>query len=279
MRTVTVAGAKGGTAKTTTVLNLAAALAAQGHRVGIADCDPQSTATLGMRRPPVADPLHATPITVESAGWPNACLLLSGGRTLVSATRAEVRAHLTRRDLRDQLDVLLVDTVPAVSEIVLASLDVADLVVVPFKPEPFSVPGLADMVSTTRHVRAAARVRALATMVQDRRGATARTLDKVEKQFGGVLYRTQVPDDAAVVNASERYMSVVTHTPRSRAAAAYLAVAAEVAADLGLKRPRAAAGAVHAPAVPAATAPAAPAAAAPKSRGRTSRGQSLRSHP
>jgi chromosome partitioning protein len=239
MRTITIAGAKGGTAKTTTVLNLAAALAATGLRVGVADCDPQSTATLGFRRPPVADPLRTAPAMVESAGWPDGCLLLSGGRTLVSATRAEVRNHLTRRELRDQLDVLLVDTVPAVSEIVLASLDVADLVIVPFKPEPFSVPGLADMLSTAQHVRAAARLRALATMVQERRGATARTLEKVEKQFGGVLYRTQVPDDAAVVNASERYMSVVAHTPRSRAASAYVAVSAEIAADLGLKRPRA----------------------------------------
>lgn len=238
MRTITIAGAKGGTAKTTTVLNLAAALAAEGFRVGVADCDPQSTATLGMRRPPVADPLRTAPAMVESAGWPDGCLLLAGGRTLVSATRGEVRNHLTRRELRDQLDVLLVDTVPAVNEIVLASLDVADLVIVPFKPEPFSVPGLADMLSTAQHVRAAARLRALATMVQDRRGATARTLEKVEKQFAGVLYRTQVPDDAAVVNASERYMSVVAHTPRSRAATAYMAVGAEIAADLGLKRSR-----------------------------------------
>jgi chromosome partitioning protein len=239
MRTITIAGAKGGTAKTTTVLNLAAALAAEGFRVAVADCDPQSTATLGMRRPPVADPLRAEPARIESAGWPDGCVLLPGGRTLVSATRAEVRNHLTRREVRDQVDLLLVDTVPAVSEIVLASLDVADLVIVPFKPEPFSVPGLADMLSTARHVRAAARLRALATMVQDRRGATARTLEKVERQFPGTLYRTQVPDDAAVVNASERYLSVVTHSPRSRAAAAYLTVGAEISADLGLKRPRA----------------------------------------
>jgi chromosome partitioning protein len=235
MRTITVAGAKGGTAKTTTVLNLAAALAATGLRVGVADCDPQSTATLGMRRPPVADPLTTPPVRIESAGWPDGCLLLAGGRTLVSATRAQVRTHLSRRDVRNQLDVLLVDTVPAVSEIVLASLDVADLVVVPFKPEPFSVPGLTDMLSTARHVRAAARLRALATMVQERRGATARTLEKVAKQFPGALYRTQVPDDAAVVNASERYLSVVAHTPRSRAAAAYAAVGAEITEDLGIR--------------------------------------------
>lgn len=235
MRTITIAGAKGGTAKTTTVLNLAAALAADGYRVGVADCDPQSTATLGMRRPPVADPITAVPSLVESAGWPNGCLLLAGGRTLVSATRAEVRNHLTGRALHDQLDVLLVDTVPAVSEIVLASLDVADLVIIPFKPEPFSVPGLADMLATARHVRATARLRALATMVQERRGATARTLEKVEHQHPGTLYRTQVPDDAAVVNASERYASVIAHSPRSRAAAAYVAVGAEIAADLGLR--------------------------------------------
>ena len=237
MRTITIAGAKGGTAKTTTVLNLAAALAAEGFRVGVADCDPQSTATLGMRRPPVADPLRTTPAMVESAGWPDGCLLLAGGRTLVSATRAEVRDHLSRRDLRDRLDLLLVDTVPAVSEIVLASLDVADLVVVPFRPEPFSVPGLADMLATARHVRAAARLRALATMVQERRGATGRTLARIEQQFPGTLYRTQVPDDAAVVNASERYLSVVAHAPRSRAASAYVAVSAEIAADVGLARP------------------------------------------
>lgn len=235
MRTVTVAGAKGGTAKTTTVLNLAAALAAQGWRVGVADCDPQSTATLGMRRAPVADPLRTEPSVVESAGWPDGCLLLAGGRTLVSATRAEVRNHLARPDLRAELDVLFVDTVPAVSEIVLASLDVADLVIVPFKPEPFSVPGLADMLATAHHVRSTARLRALATMVQERRGATGRTLDKIERQFAGTLYRTQVPDDAAVVNASERYASVIAHSPRSRAATAYVAVAAEIAADLGLR--------------------------------------------
>ena len=234
MLTITVAGAKGGTAKTTTVLNLAAALAAEGVRVGVADCDPQSTATLGMRRPPVADPLKAEPVMVESAGWPDGCLLLPGGRTLVSATRAQVRTHLSRRALRDALDVMFVDTVPAVSEIVLASLDVADLVLVPFKPEPFSVPGLADMVSTAKHVRADVRVRALATMVQERRGATGRTLARIEKQFPRLLYENQVPDDAAVVNASERYMSVVAHSPRSRAAAGYRAVAAEMRADLGI---------------------------------------------
>ena len=238
MQTLTIVGAKGGTAKTTTVLNLAAALAADGFRVGVADCDPQSTATLGMRRPPVADPLRTPPAAVESAGWPDGCLLLAGGRTLISATRAEVRNHLARRELRDQLDVLLVDTAPAVSESVLAALDAADLVVIPFKPEPYSLPGLTDMLSTARHVKAGLRLRALATMVQERRGATARTLAKVERQFPGTLYRTQVPDDAAVVNASEKYLSVIAHTPRSRAASAYRSVSAEIAGDLGLKRPK-----------------------------------------
>lgn len=246
MKVITIAGAKGGTGKTTTALTVASELATGGLRVALADCDPQASATSAFRHAPVADPCAAQEISIElgaqksvktdtEAPCSGGLWLLRGGRPLATATKAEIHAHLKRAD--GYVDVVVVDTVPTIGPITMAAIEAAELVIVPLQPAPLPVAGLFDMLRLVQRVNSAARARAVLTLVKHRRAMVDRIARQIELKVPGLLYESRIPDDAQCEWALTAFQAVTRFNHRSTAAAAYRSLTNEIRADLGLRAP------------------------------------------
>lgn len=226
---------KGGTGKTTTAVNLAYELACLGLHIALVDCDPQASCTQALGQLPVADPFTAAPVQLALGGAPaasdaGAVWLTRGGRTLTSATRTRVLSHL--REAGAGADVLVVDTLPAVSPLTLAALSIADVALVALQPAPLPMSGLEDLLDTCRQVNPYARVRALFTLVKPRRTMLSRIQDAINRRHPGLLCPIYIPDDAPCESATAARMPVGRYESRSRSALAYRIVAKTVLGEL-----------------------------------------------
>lgn len=244
MKTITIAGAKGGTGKTTTTVALAYELALLGHDIMIVDCDPQAMATQGLRQRPTDAPFASEPVQLDFGFPPSSSIspdvrvgtvmLARGGRTLALASRAEVATHL--RVLRASADILLVDTTSMVAPTTMAALAAADLVVIPVQAAPYSVSGLMDVLQVSMRVNPLAVARALLTQVNSRRWLSGHVAEAIEDRWPRLLYEARIPEDARCERASLMCLPVGRFDARSRSAAAYRALAPETIQDLCLRR-------------------------------------------
>ena len=239
MKTITIAGAKGGTGKTTTAIAVSYELARAGYRVTIADCDPQAMATQGLRQSPTDAPLATEPTQLEfdfRSSWngrsTGALHLARGGRSLATASRADVGDHLRR--LATAVDFLVVDTSATMAPPLLAAIEAADLIVVSLHAAPYCLSGLRDMLQTVTQINASARIRALLTQVKGRRRMVEYIATAVEARYPALLYETRVPHDAQCESASGECVPVGRFDARSRAAVAYHTLAHAMRSDLGL---------------------------------------------
>lgn len=237
MHTISVVGAKGGTAKSATAHALAHVLAASGLDITIVDADPQGSLTrrLGLNR--AADPLTTDPATVDLERVPAATgriLLVPGGRALEGAGEPEVRAHF-RRAVALGGDLVLVDTPPALGPLVRSAMAVSDLVLIPCAPGAESLDGVADMRAAAEDVHPGVLVRAFVVLAHRRSRILRWTQSTADLAFPGVLYRDLVvPYEVAAAEAGTLRLPVTASAPKSRAAAAYRTLAVRLATDLGL---------------------------------------------
>jgi len=226
VRTLTVCGAKGGTAKTTTAVTLAAELAALGFTVHLFDLDPQASATLALGVEPVGAPLDAEPVPIGEGGrfqlWP-------GGRALEALTVAQARELLGREE---GADVRVLDLPPRLGGVAVEALRVSALALVPLRPSPLDLPAFRDVASLLSGMEPTPTLRAVLTQVHGRRRLTRDVADYLENSAPGSLYRTQIPEDVRAAEAPGYGLAVTVYAPSSRAAAAYRELAREIVEDL-----------------------------------------------
>lgn len=220
MKVLTAATLKGGNAKTTTCLALAAALAEKGHAVTLVDADPQSTATMIFGLKPVAEPWAAEPIELYlkelHAG---SITLVRGGRPLRLANPKQRESFFRRDDL--QADVMIIDTAPGEIELVNMALQFADVALIPVEPSPLSLTGMSDVAALAQRLELSPPIRTVLTRVHKIRVSTRDLADRVERLLPGTLCRTMIPEDARVVDAPDFGLPVTLSQRRCRAAAAY----------------------------------------------------------
>ncbi|MDQ2731625.1 MAG: ParA family protein [Armatimonadota bacterium] len=239
---------KGGVGKTTTAVNLSAALVRQGLRVLLVDSDPQGNATSGVgidknvlqqclydcivRGVAAADVrlscsvngLHLLPATIKLADAEVEMVRLEG---------RETRLRNTLLPIRDEYDIILVDCPPSVGLLTVNTLVAADGAIVPMQCEFYSLEGVSNLLNTIELVRRQLnpplRIEGvLATMYDPRMNLTEQVVSELRTYFGDRLFKTVIPRNVRLSEAPSHGLSVLDYDPRCRGAEAYLQLAQEI---------------------------------------------------
>jgi len=251
-RILTVANQKGGVGKTTTVLNIATAMAMCGRPVLVIDIDPQGNLTsgLGLRQQRAAggtvyealtgdadDPTGFVISTrIENLSLMPADRSLTGAEIeLVSMPARERRLKRVLDPLRGRFDYLIVDCPPSLGLLTLNALVAADSVLIPLHCEYFALEGLADLVATMRRVRAGLNPSldiegVLLTMYDDRTNLGQQVARDVRAFFREKVFQTVIPRNVRLGEAPSHGIPAVLYDVKSRGAEAYVALAHEVLA-------------------------------------------------
>jgi chromosome partitioning protein len=247
-RILAVVNQKGGVGKTTTTVNLAAALAQAGRRVLLVDVDPQGNATMGSgvdKRTLARTVYHALLGLGELSGI--RVRAERGGYDLVPANRelagAEVElVELPSRETRlkaalervaADYDYILIDCPPSLSLLTVNALAAAHRVLIPMQCEYYALEGLSDLVGTIKRVRAnlnpALDIAGLLRTMYDPRNTLSQQVSReLEAHFGDKVFRTLVPRNVRLAEAPSYGVPAVLWDPSSKGAQAYVALAGEV---------------------------------------------------
>lgn len=248
-RIIAMCNQKGGVGKTTTAINLGAALAEYGRKVLVADFDPQGAATIGLGinaldlETTVYDLLLSGNPDTKSAIChtvvPNLDVLpanidLSAAEVqLVNEVARESALARVLRPVADEYDVILIDCQPSLGLLTINALTAAHGVIVPVATEFFALRGVALLVDTIETVRDRINPRLkldgiVPTMVDSRTLHSREVLDRLLEAFGDLVYQTQVKRTVKFPDASVATEPITTHAPTHEGAEAYRQLAREV---------------------------------------------------
>jgi chromosome partitioning protein len=242
-RIMCIANQKGGVGKTTTAINLSAALAISGGRTLLVDLDPQCNATTGLGAAPAARHPFASLRPVERVirdASVDGLDLLPGSRSFDDITAlARGDASLFGRlgpffaEDTESYQYVLIDCPPSLGQLTEAALGCSTEVLMPIQCEYFAMEGLTQMIEVIRRVMHRAENHLefggiVLTMYDHTLELTHEVDSEVRDFFGDIVYETVVPRDVAVSEAPSHGQSVLHYAPRSRGARSYVELCMEV---------------------------------------------------
>ena len=245
---IAVANQKGGVGKTTTAVNLAAALAIEDQRVLLVDLDPQGNATMGtgidkyQLEHSTCDVLLGQSLiesVIQETALPKLHVLPANSELtaaevgLMNRPQRERRLEIALESVRDNYDYVIIDCPPSLNMLTLNALVAADGVLVPLQTEYYALEGLSSLMETIEQIRTSANPRLcieglLRTMHDARNNLGAEVSAQLLGHFGDKVYRTVIPRNVRVAEAPSFGMSVIEYDKNSRGAAAYAVLALEV---------------------------------------------------
>jgi len=242
---VAIANQKGGVGKTTTAINLGAALGALEKKVLLVDCDPQGNATRGLGLTAEAPHLYhvlngesAAAEAIRATEFPGLDLL-PANRDLVGVEVEfvgqdgwERRLRTVLQDVVGRYDVVFLDCPPSLGHLTVSALVAADRILVPLQCEYFALEGISELTATVGRVQSRFNAQLaisgiLLTMYDDRTNLSRDVADEVRSHFVDRVYQTIVPRNVRLAEAPSHGLPILQYDIKSRGAEAYLALANE----------------------------------------------------
>lgn len=246
-RVVTLANQKGGVGKTTTCLNLGAALAERGRRVLLVDLDPQSNLTIGLGLDPYKQETTSYEVLLNperGAGFAvqiiSDCLSLIPATMDMAAAELELAGRIGREllmrealePLRSQYDYILLDPPPSLGLFTLNALVAADEVLIPLQVHIYALRGLMQLQQTIKLVQKLnpqLRIGGIVcTMVDRRNNLSVAVEGEIREKFAGLVHQTVIPSNIRLAEAPASGTAISIYDPASTGAKAYAALAEEV---------------------------------------------------
>lgn len=248
MRVLSITNQKGGVGKTTTAINLGAALAATGKFVLIVDLDPQGNASTGLgiearSRSKTTYDLLIDGAALEDVSIPTeiANLSIAPATTDLSSTDVELgqrdnRIFLLKEALSESIDTydyVLIDCPPSLSLLTLNALVASDALLVPLQAEFFALEGLSQLMLTVREVRETAnpslRIEGVVLTMHDARNRLSRQVeDDARSNLGELVFNTMIPRNVRLSEAPSFALPAIVYDPMSKGSQAYLDLAEEL---------------------------------------------------
>lgn len=238
---IAVSNQKGGVGKSTTVVNLAAALGGKGKKVLVVDVDAQGNTTtgLGVRKSAITQTVYEViigacraadaivPTAFKGVSLISSAQKLAGAEIeLASFDNRLMRLKMQLLTIKDRYDFIMIDCPPSLSLITLNALTSCDSVLIPIQCEFYSLEGLVQLMDTIKRIKDGYNSRMyiegiLFTMYMGRYNLTAQVVSEVKKYFPKDVYTTVIPRNVALSEAPSHGKPIMYYDRASRGAAAY----------------------------------------------------------
>ena len=222
---IAVVNQKGGVGKTTTTVNITAALHDLGKRVLLCDFDPQANATSG--------PVKAVVSTKYGDVLPSNKALAGAGIEMIGIDNREKLLKAALDALTDRYDFIFIDCPPSLELLTVNALCAAHTLLVPVQCEYYALEGLSDLLATVRLVKRKLNPElnmegVLLTMFDSRTNLSLQVAEEVKRHFPGQVYATVIPRNVRLSEAPSHGKPISAYDPYSRGAEAYRMLADEM---------------------------------------------------
>ncbi|HGY11677.1 MAG TPA: ParA family protein [Desulfobacterales bacterium] len=245
---ISIANQKGGVGKTTTSVNLSAALAKIGKKVLLVDCDSQANATTGMgiEKPTLKYSLYQG--LIEEAGIdeiicatmlpklmmiPANIDLIGFEIEMVPVKQREKKLKNLLEQVKEKFDYIIIDCPPALSLLTLNALTASDSVLIPLQSEFYALEGLGQLLDTIKRVKSSfnpgLKIKGiLLTMYDKRTNLSQHVVQDAEKYFKDMVFKTKIPRNVKLGEAPSYGLPVILYDKHSAGSKSYMAFAREL---------------------------------------------------